>query len=381
MSGEARRKVPLLPGEFAPSFRAPALQGNPNYVFDTSAGRPILMLFFGSAANPLCREALDLAAAHRPLFDDATACFFGVTIDPEDAARRRIVPQLPGFRFLLDYDRAVSMAYGAAPEAEEPQSYRPHWLVLDHTLQVAGAYAIRDGARAIAHLEQLRAEPLDGLWAPVLQVPRVFEPELCRRLIDLYERNGGAESGFMREVDGKTVYMTDATHKRRRDYTIEDERLRRALVGRINSRLVPRVRHAFQYSATRIERHIVACYDGESGGYFRPHRDNTTKGTAHRRFAVTINLNAEEYEGGELRFPEYGPRAYRAPTGGAIVFSCSMLHEALPVRRGRRYAYLPFLYDEEGAKLREANSIYLADGVQSYRAATLPIEEETAATA
>ena len=36
-----------------------------------------------------------------------------------------------------------------------------------------------------------------------------------------------------------------------------------------------------------------------------------------RRFAVTINLNSEEYEGGDLMFPEFGRAVYRAPTGGA----------------------------------------------------------------
>ena len=85
----------------------------------------------------------------------------------------------------------------------------------------------------------------------------------------------------------------------------------------------------------------------ESGGFFKPHRDNTTAGTAHRRFAVTINLNAGDYEGGDLRFPEFGSRTYRAPTGGAVVFSCALLHEATPVTRGKRYAFLPFLYDDE----------------------------------
>ena len=110
-----------------------------------------------------------------------------------------------------------------------------------------------------------------------------------------------------------------------------------------------------------MERYIVACYDGDVGGCFRPHRDNTTKGTAHRRFAVTINLNAEDYEGGDLRFPEFGQRTYRAPTGGAIVFSCSLLHEATPVTAGRRYAFLPVLYDEAAAAVREANRSFVAD--------------------
>ena len=100
----------------------------------------------------------------------------------------------------------------------------------------------------------------------------------------------------------------------------------------------------------------MACYDAEEGGYFRPHIDNGAPETAHRKFAVTINLNSDEFEGGDLRFPEYGRRTYRAPTGGAVVFSCTLLHEATPVTRGRRYATLPFLYDEDGARIRTANA-------------------------
>src|SRR5215208_5943087 len=71
-----------------------------------------------------------------------------------------------------------------------------------------------------------------------------------------------------------------------------------------------------------LERYIVSCYAAEDG---RAHRDNTTKGTAHRWFAVSINLNSES-EGGEVSFPEYGPRSFKPPPGGAVVFSCSILH-------------------------------------------------------
>ena len=79
-------------------------------------------------------------------------------------------------------------------------------------------------------------------------------------------------------------------------------------------------------------------------------------------------MNAGEYEGGDLRFPEFGPRTYCPPTCGAVVFSCSLLHEATPVTRGTRYAFLPFLYDEAAAKLREANNAHLAEGLGEYRA-------------
>jgi len=62
-------------------------------------------------------------------------------------------------------------------------------------------------------------------------------------------------------------------------------------------------------------------------------------------YALTLNLNSEEFEGGGLRFPEYGPSLYTPPTGGAILFSCSLVHEATPVTRGRRFTLLSFLRD------------------------------------
>ena len=116
-----------------------------------------------------------------------------------------------------------------------------------------------------------------------------------------------------------------------------------------------------------MERYIVSCYAAEDEAHFRAHRDNTTKGTAHRRFAVSINLNAD-FEGGEVSFPEYGSRSFKAPIGGAVIFPCALLHAVSKVTSGRRYAFLPFLYDEEAAKVRETNNQFLGDGMSNYRA-------------
>jgi len=155
-----------------------------------------------------------------------------------------------------------------------------------------------------------------------------------------------------------TVGMIDHRHKRRRDCVIEDEALRRATMVRIHDRLLPQIERAFQFRATRMERYIVSCYDATERGMFRAHRDNTTRGTAHRRFAVSLFLN-DGYEGGQLVFDEYGQATYGAPAGGAVVFSCSMLHEALPVTSGRRYMFLPFLYDEAARRQRTDNLGFL----------------------
>jgi predicted 2-oxoglutarate/Fe(II)-dependent dioxygenase YbiX/peroxiredoxin len=365
-----------LPGDYAPWFHAPALAGNPSFAFDSTAGRHVLLLFFGSAQHEPCAEALRLIEANRPLFDVVRACFFGVTIDPDDEAAARIAPQIPGIRYFLDYDRKVSGLYGADLEG----SYDPYWLVLDRRLVVLGRFPVDRGAEAISCLKADMARVDESaLWAPALLVPGVFEPELCRHLISLYDADGGHESGFMRDVDGKTRGILDSSFKQRRDYLIEDEQLRKMLAARIRRRLLPSLHRAFAFQATRIERYLVACYQA-GAGHFRPHRDNTTKGTAHRRFAVTINLNSEEYEGGDLRFPEYGARPYRAPTGGAVIFSCSLLHEATPVTKGRRYAFLPFLYDDAAAKIRSENLRFL-EGSEAEKAEASGAEAQAAAAA
>lgn len=360
---------PLSAGDPAPWFRAASLDGGPNFAFDAAAGRHILLLFAGSAGSAAGQAALRMLAARRALFDDRQACFFGVTCDPEDAAAGRIAKLMPGIRWFLDYDARVSRGYGAV---EADGRYRPFWLLVDPALRVIDRAGIADGDRLFDQLAALAGKPDDLGIAPVLVVPRIFDPALCRRLIDLYDTHGGKPSGFMREEDGKTVGTLDPSFKRRSDVHLDGEPELRALINaRLLRALFPQIQRAFHFRATRVERYVVACYDGDGeGGFFRAHRDNSTTGTAHRRFACTINLNSEDYEGGELRFPEYGGRLYRAPTGGAVVFSCSLLHEAMPVTRGRRYAYLPFLYDDAAAQVREANakSGKVSEKLASYRA-------------
>jgi hypothetical protein len=230
-----------------------------------------------------------------------------------------------------------------------------------------------DIAEALGYLERLPpAARFAGieLQAPILLLPNVFEPEFCRKLIDLYAANGGEESGFMREVDGKTVAVHDHHHKRRKDYLIEDPAVIKETQTRFHRRVVPQILKAHQFRVTRMERYIVSCYAAEDEAHFRAHRDNTTKGTAHRRFAVSVNLN-EDFDGGEVSFPEYGPRGFKPPAGGAVVFSCSLLHAVSKVTRGRRYAFLPFLYDDAAAKLRESNNAFLGEGVSAYKVEVL----------
>jgi len=353
---------PLLAGDPAPYFVASSAT-RPTYVFDTAAGRYVVLCFLGAAGHPGAAGALALAEARGDLFDDANASFFGITGAASDLAEGRLADRLPGRRFLADPHGLIAASYLRGRDGETTG-----WFLLDPTLRVLDSGRLEEGERILARLAALPPAPLHAgqePWAPVLLAPRVFEPGFCDALVAYYREKGGEDSGFMRDVGGRTVGVIDHAHKRRSDCVIEDEALRTEARTRIEKRLLPLIRRFLGFEATRMERYIVACYDGGTGGHFRAHRDNTTKGTAHRRFAVTLNLN-DGFEGGELRFPEFGTRTYRAPPGGAIVFSCAMLHEATPVTSGERFAFLPFLYDEAGAKLREANARFLDNGAGNY---------------
>lgn len=356
-------------GEPAPWFKARAIGGAPDYAFHTTAGRYVLLLFFGSAAGPAAQAALAQAREHAAVFDDVTACFFGIAHDPRDEAAGLLQPSIPGIRFLADFDGAIAAQFGLTQPSDGGNTMlQPLWLLLDPMLRAVAGFPLAEGNAAIDALRHaISARPMaQPNWAPVVMIPDVLDADLCDRLIGEYETNGGNPSGFMREVDGKTVLMNDPEHKQRRDHLIEDAGLRAELMARVATAIVPIVRRSFQFEATRMERYLVGCYSAGEG-HFRPHRDNTTKGTAHRRFAVTVNLNTGDYEGGALRFPEFGDRAYVAPRGAAIVFSCSLLHEATPVTSGRRFAFLPFLYDDAAARQREANNQFLAADIAPYK--------------
>ena len=340
-------------GEPAPFFTA-ATDNIDRYSLEVAAGRWIVLMMFGTLSAKTSKDALELAMSRRTLFNDDDAAFYGVSVDPADQTLRGLANAEPGVRFFWDFDCAVSRLYGVA----NADYLRPAVFLIDPCFRIAMAEPIERTAEVLQRLErELRETPTlaDSPFAPVLTLPRILEPELCERLIDYYRRGEPSVSGFAIDVGGRTVQHVDPKLKRRGDVTIEDDELVAALRARLEDRLFPMVKRAFGWRPRHIERYLLCRYGDQDRGFFFPHRDDMTAGTAHRKFAVSLNLNAEGHEGGDLRFPEFGPRTYRPPTGGATVFCCSLLHEATPVTLGERFVFVPFLYDDEGAKLRRAN--------------------------
>ena len=361
------QSTPLTVGEPAPWFQLPTGTKH-SFSFNTIAGCHVVLAFFGSSTHPQSHEGLQRLQRLRDLFDGDRLIFFGVTTDPDDVRLQRLSDSIPGIRYFHDLDAKVSERYGATLADGSPRAMT---YLLDPCLRVLARLDwSADPEGHVAHLRNL----LQGLpvteaahaarpQAPVLVIPEIFPPDLCKSLIAYYDQLGGEDSGFMRDINGQTTNVVDHGFKQRGDRMLQDPGLHRQCMEAMGLRLVPMVHRAFQFQATATERALVSCYDAQDQGHFRPHRDNTTLATSHRRFAVSLFLNSGDYDGGQLRFPEFGNALYSAPTGGAVVFSCSLLHEATVVTRGRRYMFLPFLYDEASRQARDTNARHLAEKV------------------
>ena len=268
--------IPIRPlrtpsvGEPAPFFSA-ATDGVDQYSLDVAAGRWIVLMMFGTLAEPASRQALELVVARRRLFNDADAAFYGVSVDPQDRALRGLANSEPGLRFFWDFDCAVTRLYGVA----DAEHLRPTVFLIDPSFRIALAEPVENTAAVLDRLAQeLREAPAleDSPFAPVLILPRIVEPELCAELIGYYQRGVPTQSGFAHDVDGRTFEAVDTRLKRRKDVIIESEDLIGAVRSRLETRLFPMLKRAMGWQAKYIERYLICRYAAEDQGFFFPHR-------------------------------------------------------------------------------------------------------------
>jgi predicted 2-oxoglutarate/Fe(II)-dependent dioxygenase YbiX len=331
--------VELAPGDRFPNFILPDQSGAARSFLERSKGDHILILGDSDDAGLQAVEQANLSEAGisgMALLQDM----------PEAAAKRaeRLSLSLP---LLCDsagkIREALRRMMGFGPRGAFAALLDPNQRLIDARTDLDNV-ALIDWAieRARAAPRPEAGEYLRGV-APVLLVPNVLTTEQCRALIDRWHQLGHEEGQVYSIVKGEETSRVNKNMKSRRDHRIMDEGVLQDLAALVGRRIGPELNKAFGFGKFRFDRFVITCYDSERGDFFRRHRDNQTQGTADRRFALTLNLNTEEYEGGGLIFPEYGPHRYNPPSGGAILFSCSLLHEALPITKGRRFTLLNFL--------------------------------------
>ncbi|MEZ4389913.1 MAG: 2OG-Fe(II) oxygenase [Polyangiales bacterium] len=234
--------------------------------------------------------------------------------------------------WMRDPEGALWGALGLAREGD--------WhVVLDRGNRVA--WIGRDLEGALDAARAASAEPARaGVLAPVLVVPSVFDAAECASLIERWTRGGHAAGAVTTHAAVGETYA-DAAIKRRRDHLVTDPSLDAWILQRLRRRVDPELLRAFHSTLGAHEAFRVGCYDAREGGMFRPHRDDGNPSVASRRFALSMNLNPDDYEGGRLQLPEYGAELH-TPLGAAAVYSASLLHGVTEVTRGRRFALVGF---------------------------------------
>ena len=323
------------------------------YAPDVQAGRAAV-LWLTPSAKPGALGAVLASRAADFMALDADVLAMGA-LSSMPAAWFAGVGDLAGLPVVLCRDDFFA-ACGLAPGDEAV-------IVVDRAWRLRGAWFAGDGdsaALACAALCAVRALPREApricsLPAPLLPVPEVFTADLCARLIARFDAGARFDSSVNGVTpDGAANERIDYGKKRRTDCLLEPgDGIYEAVRDILHARCAPEIRRAFQRDIVHNDRVLVACYD-ESGGYFKRHRDNMHEGVAFRQFAISVNLNTGGYDGGELMFPEFNDHLHAPAAGDGIVFSTSLLHEALPVTRGRRYVLLTFFHDAEAERQRLA---------------------------
>ena len=324
---------PLEAGDIAPPFRLMAQGGEPiDPASDLVAGKPLLILFW-PRGTMLPSDAEDLAQAV------AAADGRNVIAVPAGAAQPSIAD---GYELAFDADGTVFRLFNAEVE--------PRIVLIAPNRHILYMGTDTGAARAaLARIAPSRQTVVMASHPPVLVVPDVFSRADCQRLINIFAMQGQVfvEPGHDNLPPGNhdvKQRIPDYGRKDRIDHWVRQPETVAFINDRLGRRLLPEIERSFQFKITRHEAYRIGCYQGERGGELHGHRDNTHPKVAHRKFACSVNLNTEQFEGGELRFPEFGNQLYRPETGAGIVFSSSLLHEPLHVTSGRRFVLLCFLY-------------------------------------
>jgi predicted 2-oxoglutarate/Fe(II)-dependent dioxygenase YbiX/peroxiredoxin len=346
----------IEPGDRAPNFVLPANDGHFRMFYERTRGRLIALLFSSGSRFPACSRTLRSFSERIRDLTNAGADVFCVSLDDVATLRGQDFP----FLVWSDPKKAITRAYRAAvgrpfdPNRPEDDVLA---LVLDANQRVLavhegqGEELFEKALETFAKRGPAEDPEIRRSTAPVLVMPNLLDETFCRHLIDLWRTRGHFEGTVGSVMAGRATDRVYHQAKKRLDHKIDDQETISVLSRVLGRRLAPELEKAFAFEGFRFDAFLVVCYDSERGDRFHPHRDNISKETSDRRFAMTLNLNAEDYEGGELVFQEYGPHRYKPGSGGAVIFSCSLIHEALPVTKGRRFALLTFLR-EAGRRAR-----------------------------
>jgi len=338
----------LRPGDRLPDFALPGLDRKLRKFVWSFVGDPVALIVT-SDLNLLDADQFGALRAACQQASVALVVATGTDIAAAGAIWKRLVGAEDGPLLLCDAEGKFLPALLSQGGVGFGQAagLRLRVLALDPNQRIAATFDSRavlacteaiGGVAASVRADRAANLVIQSPMAPVLILPRVFEPDFCAQVIRLWEKGDRGDGG----VSSRYGNVGVENLKRTEDYMVVEPMMQAAISNRLAYRIGPELLKVFLFDREfAFDAHVVLSYSAEGRHFFGPHRDNGAPTTADRVFAVSLNLN-DGFEGGELVFPEYGGLRISPELGAAAVFSCSLLHRALPVTRGRRFVLTTF---------------------------------------
>jgi hypothetical protein len=339
----------LRPGDRVPDFALPGLDGKLRKFIWSFTGEPVALVAVDDLANLDTGQFAALIEACKSA-SVVPLVIAGNAVAGAPAPWSKLGGTTDAPLLLCDPERkflAALLAQGGIGLGGPASALRMRVIVLDPNQRIAATFDSRALPAAAEAMEGLagslrsdggRELLLKTPMAPVLVLPRVFEPDFCTQLVRLWGKGDHKDSG----VSSRYGNINMDHLKRTEDYTIVEPMMVKAISDRLAYRIGPELTKVFAFDRQfTFDAHDLLSNSADAQHFFGAHRDNGAPTTADRAFAVSLNLN-DDFDGGELVFPEYAGVRVSPPAGGAAVFSCSLLHQVLPVTRGRRFVLTTF---------------------------------------
>ena len=150
---------------------------------------------------------------------------------------------------------------------------------------------------------------------------------------------------------GKVGNRVNIKQKRRYDLFINNIEIIKTIDNFFYDNLYSEIKSNFSDIKYR-EKWKLGHYNYEDNGFYNLHTDTAGDTKYRKTSCVTMLSNSDDYEGGELHFPDLGKK-FKLDKGDVIIFDSSLLHGVYPVTKGERNVLISFFFDDEGMKIKE----------------------------
>lgn len=268
--------MPIRPidiGDFAPTVRLLNQKGRKAWAYDINlAGRPVAYLILRNTTAQTALAALEAFKNVYQEFENLGAQVVVISNLQHDGNVRLINEMNLPFFVLSDEMGHYASSYRVSDDRDAVAcALVDRNCRLLKLLQGQSAPRMAELALKVCG-QETTATSGDQIMmqAPVLLVPRVFEPDFCKQLIKYWRQGDKEEDRITRRKDNDTSDLGNDKMKRRSDVLIPEGNhpVNLQVRQRLSMRVMPELEKAFDHKASRYELARVGCYDSAKEGFF-----------------------------------------------------------------------------------------------------------------